>query len=55
MDEVLPGNQLGYKSSRKMWCLYWTILDLGSAAVSDEDLAYVYILAMPSLQHMYFA
>lgn len=35
-DEILPGNQLGYKSARKMWGFYWTILELGSDAVSDE-------------------
>jgi hypothetical protein len=50
MDEILPGNQLGYTSARKMWCLYWTILDWGSAAVADEDLA----SAAPSLHQMYF-
>jgi hypothetical protein len=35
-DEVLPGNQLAYKSARKVWAFYWTILELGSAAHSDE-------------------
>ena len=36
-DEILPGNQLAYKNARKMWAIYWTILNLGSAALSDED------------------
>ena len=36
-DEITPGNQLAYKNARKMWAMYWTILDLGSAALSDED------------------
>ena len=37
-DEILPGNQLAYKNKRKMWRIYWTILNLGSAALSDEEL-----------------
>ena len=37
-DEILPGNQLAYKNKRKMWGIYWTILNLGSAALSDEEL-----------------
>ena len=36
-DEILPGNQLAYKNARKMWGIYWTILNLGSAALSDEE------------------
>ena len=36
-DEILPGNQLAYKNARKMWGIYWTILTLGSAVLSDED------------------
>ena len=36
-DEVLPGNQLAYKSARKAWAIYWSILEWGSAALSDED------------------
>ena len=35
-DEVVPGNQLAYKSERKFWAFYWTILDFGSAVVADE-------------------
>ncbi len=35
-DEVLPGNQLAYRSSRKMWAIYWSILEFGSAVLSDE-------------------
>jgi hypothetical protein len=35
-DEVLPGNQLAYRSSRKMWAVYWSVLEFGSAVLSDE-------------------
>lgn len=38
MDEVLPGNQLAYSHERKMWAVYWSVLEFGSAALSDEDL-----------------
>ena len=37
LDEVFPGNALAYKSARKSWCIYWSILDLGASALSDED------------------
>ena len=36
-DEVLPGNALAVKTERKVWAFYWTILELGSSALSDED------------------
>lgn len=36
-DEILPGNQLAYKSARKMWCVYWSVLDWGAAALANED------------------
>lgn len=36
-DEILPGNQLAYKHSRKFWGIYWSILEFGAAALSDED------------------
>ena len=36
-DEILPGNQLAYKNARKMWGMYWTIVNWGSATLSDED------------------
>jgi len=36
-DEILPGNQLSYKGARKMWGWYWSILELGPVALSDED------------------
>jgi hypothetical protein len=38
-DEVLPGNQLGYKSARKFWAVYWSIYEFGSSVVSDEVVA----------------
>ena len=37
-DEISPGNQLAYKSARKVWAVYWTILEFGSAVHSDEEL-----------------
>ena len=37
-DEVLPGNQLAYRNARKMWAIYWSILEFGSA-LADEDRA----------------
>lgn len=37
MDEILPGNQLAYTHSRKMWGVYWSCLDWGSAALANED------------------
>ena len=36
-DEVLPGNQVAHKMARKTWCWYWTIIEFGPAALSDED------------------
>ena len=38
-DEVLPGNQLGYKSARKFWAVYWSIYEFGSSVLSDEVVA----------------
>ena len=35
-DEVAPGNQLAYKNTRKIWAVYWSFLDFGAAALSDE-------------------
>ena len=35
-DEILPGNQLAHKSSRKMWGVYWSFLEFAEA-LSDED------------------
>ena len=36
-DEIAPGNQLAYKSERKMWGFYWSVLEWGSAALADEE------------------
>ena len=38
IGEILSGNQLAYKSARKMWCCYWSVLEFGSAALSHEEL-----------------
>ena len=35
-DEVIPGNQLAYTTGRKFWAWYWSILELGSAALANE-------------------
>ena len=37
-DEVLPGNPLAVTTDRKLWCFYWTVLEFGSAALSNEDM-----------------
>ena len=39
-DEITPGNQLAYKSSKKFWAFYWSILEFGSAALADEAKRY---------------
>ena len=36
-DEISPGNQLAFKNARKLQGIYWTILELGIAALSNED------------------
>ena len=36
-DEVSPGNQLGYKHPRKLWAIYWSVLEFGPEVLSDED------------------
>ena len=36
-DEILPGNQLAYKNQRKFYGFYWSVLEFGGAALSDED------------------
>ena len=36
-DEVLPGNPLAVTQERKLWCFYWSILEFGAAALSDEE------------------
>ena len=36
LDEILPGNQLAHKNERKMWGVYWSILEWGPAVLSDE-------------------
>lgn len=54
MDEILPGNQLAYTNERKMWGFYWTLLDFGSAALSDEDLPDGGILNVPLAASAHF-
>ena len=37
-DEVLPGNPLAVTTYRKLWWFYWTVLEFGSATLSNEDM-----------------
>ena len=36
-DEITPGNPMGYKNLRKVWAVYWSILEFGPQVLSDED------------------
>ena len=36
-DEITPGNQLSHQNDRKVWGVYWSILEFGSAAPAKED------------------
>ena len=40
-DEVTPGNALSYANKRKTWAVYWSIMQLGPAILSDEDAWFV--------------
>jgi hypothetical protein len=40
-DEVSPGNQLKHDNKRKLQTIYWTIKELGSAALSAEHFWFV--------------
>lgn len=46
-DEVVPGNQLSIDNLRKMWVAYWSFMELGPAALSQEN-AWFCMLAMRS-------
>jgi hypothetical protein len=37
-DEILPGSQLAYRAARRLWGLYWNVLQFDSAVHSDEEL-----------------
>lgn len=37
-DEVSPGNQLAFKNVRKLQGFYWSLLEWGAAALSNEDM-----------------
>ena len=45
-DEIMPGNQLAYKSERKLWGFYWSVLEWGSSALSKEDRERAYLYTM---------
>ena len=36
-DEVTPGRELLAYNQKKLWVLYWSFLDFGQAALSNED------------------
>ena len=36
-DEILPGNALAHKTNRKCWGIYWSLLELGPATLTNED------------------
>ena len=40
-DEVVPGNALGVDNKRKIQAVYWSFLEFGAAALSQEDLWFV--------------
>ena len=35
-DEITPGNVMSHNNTRKAWCLYYSFLDFGCAALSGE-------------------
>lgn len=37
IDEVTPGRELLAYNDKKIWVLYWSFLDFGSAALANED------------------
>ena len=52
IDEILPGNQLAYKSARKMWCCYWSVLEFGSAALAHEELTERHLLYLSAARSL---
>ena len=40
-DEITPGNPMAYKNPRKLWAIYWSILEWGPAVLSDEDTTWI--------------
>jgi hypothetical protein len=36
-DEVVPGNQLANHNARKVWAIYYALMEYGAAVLSDED------------------
>ena len=47
-DEVSPGNQLSFQNKRKLQAVYWTLLELGSPALSEEEAWFEVLLAKSS-------
>ncbi len=54
MDEILPGNQLAYKSARKFWACYWSLLNFGSAALADEEISSASCIPICSYAHSWY-
>lgn len=52
LDEVLPGNNLAYKNTRKLLAFYWTFADFGAAALSDEEAGAAYISHPSMTRHV---
>ena len=36
-DEIMPGNALAITQGRNVWAFYWSCVQFGSAALSDEE------------------
>ena len=49
-DEITPGNPMGYKNLRKLWAIYWSILEFGPEVLSDEDTGQAYRVTSLLLQ-----
>ena len=48
-DEITPGNPLANKVTRKSWAIYWSILEWGPEALSNEDPWGIYTMGRGAL------
>lgn len=46
-DEVVPGNTMAILNARKLWALYWSLLEYGPSILSDEE-AWSCVVAEPT-------
>ena len=44
-DEIIPGRELLAYNDKKVWALYWSFLDFGPAALSNEDAWFTGLIA----------